>query len=188
LADGDDRRLFFALWPDERTREQLAALARELPAADGRASHPQDLHVTLAFLGVVSPARLDCVLAAADAVRGAPFWLQVDRVGFWPRPRILWCGPDAHPPALLGLVDALRRELKACGFVPERRPFQAHLTLARKARKTAGFGLERAVSWPVSDFVLAGSRPGDPAPRYRVIGRWPLESAGGARAPGGLMT
>lgn len=176
MAEAGDQRLFFALWPDERTRAGLAALAGRVPGADGRATHPEDLHVTLAFLGVVAPDRLDCVLAAADAVRGEPFTLAVDRVGFWPRPRILWCGPEEHPPALPGLVAALQRGLGDCGFPPEKRPFRAHVTLARKARKTGALELERPVPWPVSEFVLAGSRPGDPAPRYRILRRWPLDA------------
>ncbi|MGD2081828.1 MAG: RNA 2',3'-cyclic phosphodiesterase [Chromatiales bacterium] len=174
MAEADDQRLFFALWPDDATRERLAGLARAIPGAEGRATHPQDLHLTLVFLGAVSADRLGCVTAAADAVRGEPFTLRIDRVGFWPRPRILWCGPHEHPPALPGLVTALQARLKDCGFAPEERAFQAHVTLARKARRTGGAELARPVTWPVSDLVLAGSRPGNPPPRYRVLRRWAL--------------
>ena len=176
MAEPGERRLFFALWPDERTRAGLAASVGEVRGADGRASAPEDLHITLAFLGAVSPERLDCVVCAAERVRGEPFTLEVDRVGFWPRPRILWCGPTEHPPALLGLVASLQWGLKDCGFAPERRPFQAHVTLARNARKTGRVALQRPVRWPVSEFVLAGSRPDDAPPRYRIIGRWPLRT------------
>ena len=56
----ETRRLFFALWPDEATRERMAALLKALRGARGRAVKAEKLHVTLAFIGtnlmeIVSP-------------------------------------------------------------------------------------------------------------------------------------
>ncbi len=171
MADG---RHFLALWPDERVRERLAAEARR--AADrGRRHHPLDLHLTLVFLGGISEAQLRCVEAAAAAVRGRGFTLWIDGIGYWHRPRILWAGPSQMPEALSQLVFDLQNGLKACGFEPERRRYQPHVTLFRKAAGGEPQVIEPAIEWPVSEFVLATSGGGAPgAPRYRVLDRWGL--------------
>jgi len=168
------QRLFFALWPDTTVRSGLAGLAGSIQGHGGRSTHPEDIHLTLVFLGDVREDRFDCVTEAADGVAAPAFDLSLGRVGYWPRPRVLWCGCDPAPEPLLALVDGLQQPLRACGFRPERRAFQAHLTLVRKAHKLAGFALEQPIAWPVSEFVLAGSEPGGPPPRYRILRRWPL--------------
>ncbi len=169
-------RLFFALWPGPAERAALDRLQRGLPRRGGRPTHPEDLHLTLAFLGEVTPGQRTCCEAAADAVYSPPFTLHLDCVGHWPRPRILWCGARQAPAQLLALVGDLTGRLHPCGFPGERRPYAAHLTLARQV---AGFdGPPKAVAewslgWPVTGFVLAAGRDGPP-PRYRVLRRWGL--------------
>jgi 2'-5' RNA ligase len=49
-------RWFFGLWPDPATAQTLAAQARSLIPPGARAAHPLDLHLTLRFLGELSPA------------------------------------------------------------------------------------------------------------------------------------
>lgn len=171
-------RLFFALWPGEAERAALVALQRELLSWGGRPTNGEDLHLTLAFLGEVSIERRACCEAAADAVRGAPFNLNLTSIGFWPRPRILWCGAQSAPPPLLAVVESLTEGLRRCGFPGERRPYAAHITLARKVAALGSVGSSAAwrLDWPVTGFVLAASREGLP-PRYRVLRRWPFETA-----------
>jgi 2'-5' RNA ligase len=170
----DLRRLFLALWPDEAVRRDLIQVREWLEGFNGLPMHPEDLHVTLVFLGAVAAQRQACVEATADAIRARPFELSVDRFGFWPRPRILWCGPGETPDALGQLVRDLQKGLEGCGFQPERRPFAAHVTLARKAREIPCPELERPVLWPVREFVLVASRPGGNPPRYEVLRSWML--------------
>jgi len=170
-------RLFFALWPGETERADLVRLQRALPCRGGRTTHPQDLHLTLAFLGEVPPERRPCCEAAADGIHARPFALRLDRVGYWPRPRILWCGSQVAPPPLLALVVSLTEALRPCGFAPERRPYAVHVTLARKASAFNGKGAaEWNLDWPVSGFVLAASTEGPP-PRYRILRRWAFDTA-----------
>jgi 2'-5' RNA ligase len=169
-----DERLFFALWPDARVRRGLLGIRDGLPGFRGRPTHPEDMHITLVFLGQVEPERRACVERAVAAVRGRPFELQIDQVGFWGRPRILWCGPGSVPDELQRLVGELKAVLADCGFEPERRPYAAHVTLARKARPVRFQELERPLSWPVGEFVLVASGRGGEPPRYRVLKRWRL--------------
>jgi RNA 2',3'-cyclic 3'-phosphodiesterase len=177
MADG---RHFFALWPEESVREGLMAAARRTDRR-GSVQHPADLHMTLVFLGLISDGQLRGIEAVADAIRGKAFTLQIDGLGYWSRPRILWAGPRQTPEPLSQLVFDLQNGLKACGFEPEKRPYQPHVTLYRKAMHAQAMVIEPAIEWPVSEFVLATSGGGAPGePRYRVLQRWPLESQNGS--------
>lgn len=166
-------RFFFALWPGEEQRLALVDARRALPSYGGRDVHPQDLHLTLFFLGEIDAGQRVCAEAAAQGVRAAPFMLTLDHIGSFPRAGILWCGADASPQPLLMLVRSLGEGLRRCGFRPERRPYVPHATLARKARPLSARALETPISWPVDEFVLALGREGG-APRYSMLGRWPL--------------
>jgi len=169
-------RLFFALWPDPGVRRQLAQLARRHRRPGGREHHPEDLHLTLAFLGPLTPEQAACARQAAGRIHSDPFELTLDRLGYWPRPRVLWCGPSHSPAALKGLVSGLWGELgAACGLVPETRPYKPHVTLVRKQRQPAAGPLQPSIEWSAREFVLATSGGGPPrGPRYRVLARWPL--------------
>jgi 2'-5' RNA ligase len=168
------QRLFFALWPDADTRAALHALQREPGPASGRPVHPEDIHQTLVFLGQVEAGRLPCVLAAADQVRASAVTLELTRLGYWRGPRVAWAAPAETPPDLLDLVDQLWGGLAVCGFDRETRPFQSHVTLARKARSFPTATLERPIPWKVRDFVLVTSLSVPEPPRYQVLQRWPL--------------
>ena len=61
-------RLFFALWPDSRTRAAIAALAGQVAAqTGGRATAPDNVHLTLAFLGAQPRDSVAALAAAATA-------------------------------------------------------------------------------------------------------------------------
>jgi 2'-5' RNA ligase len=168
------QKLFFALWPDKRVREELLGISGSLPTHGGRAPHPQDLHITLVFLGMVTGDRYPCVTQVADGIENDSFSLCIDQVGYWRKPRILWCGLRETPPALGNLVSNLQLGLKDCGFQPEKRAYSPHVTLARKSRYVEGFRLERPFRWYPAEFVLAASGSGAEPPRYRILRRWPL--------------
>lgn len=110
--------------------KSLAAMRRPVAAV-----LPDNLHVTLKFLGDTSRSRLDAIQQAiAAAVIGqSPFTLRVGPLGAFPnadRPSVVWAGlADAEP--LTALVERLETSLGSLGFSREPRPFQPHLTLAR---------------------------------------------------------
>ena len=170
-------RLFFALWPSERQRRSLERLQQGLTVHRGRPVHPQDIHATLVFLGQVDGERRACVEHAAGrvAARGqaGPFELVLDRIGCFPRARVVWCGAEFCPGQLAELVSLLNGELEGCGLVPDRRPYRPHVTLFRKAAPLRADALDPPVRWPADSFVLAGAREGPP-PRYRILRRWSL--------------
>jgi len=168
-------RLFFALWPERKVRDKLARLARSLNNGNGRIHNPHDLHITLVFLGQVEASRLPCVHDVADNIVSSPFTLQMDGIGHWPRPRILWCGPSGQPEALQRLVKDLQQGLQDCGFEPETRRYTPHVTLQRKVRHAEAGVIDNPIEWPAKEFVLAASGGGAPdQPRYRILHRWSL--------------
>ena len=129
------QRLFFALWPDGDTQSALAQLAKaRLRSGSGRLIVAQNLHMTLAFLGPVDAGMRKCAERAAASLRAPAFELEFRRLGYWPRPRVLWSAPERTPEGLTMLESTLRNALAACGHEPESRPFRAHITLARKVR------------------------------------------------------
>lgn len=175
------RRLFLALWPEAVERRQMADLAASV--AGRRRVRDANLHLTLAFLGATDPARLAAYEAALADLAVPALELVLDRYGYWPAPQILWLGSSGTPPELYELVADLHRRLRGCGFVPERRAFQAHITLARKF---PGPAPERPpvapVRWPIGEVVLVESLAGKGGSDYRVLRRWP-----GARLGAGSM-
>lgn len=163
------QRLFFALWPDAGVRERLAAYARAAQArCGGRMMRPQNLHLTLAFLGDTDPARLEALRAAAAKVVPQRFELEVDRAEYWRHNRIVWAGAAAVPVELARMTDELRAALDAAGFRYDGKPFVPHVTLLRDAHAAALPPFE-PLRWPAEVFVLARS---DPGRDYATVGEW----------------
>ena len=172
-SEPERRRVFFALWPDEGTREALVSASRPaVQRSAGRATPRANLHVTLAFLGAVSEAEL----ARVRQISPPPverFVLSIDTLGFRKRARLLWAAPDAVPPALLELESSLWSELAELEIPRERRPYLPHVTLARRARHVSD--TLTPVHWPVPEFVLVASTPGPRSSVYRILETWPLK-------------
>ena len=169
-------RLFFALWPTEALRRALAGrVAALVPPGAGRAQRPDQLHLTLEFLGSVPAARLPDLREASAAVHGEPFELVLDALEYWRRPRVLCMVARELPPALVALVQSLRNELASRGFESECRPYRAHLTLARKVGKPPGPAAVDPVHWPATDFALVESVTERAGSIYRPLGAWSLQ-------------
>ncbi|QSA97139.1 RNA 2',3'-cyclic phosphodiesterase [Methylococcus sp. EFPC2] len=170
------RRLFFAVWPEESTRAALSALVRRLkPDIDGRWMPPETWHLTLAFLGSVEAERVAEARACGDAVRGEAGRLKLDRVEYWRRPDVLCLTSSLGSAALEGLAVSLADVLRRADFRLEKRPFKAHLTLARKLRRLPQeLPQSEPVSWPYRSFGLVESVPADKGSCYQTLHTWPL--------------
>ncbi|MCP4287442.1 MAG: RNA 2',3'-cyclic phosphodiesterase [Gammaproteobacteria bacterium] len=176
MNDKKITRLFLALWPDQVTRERLAGIQGQFSGRPGRFNHPQDLHITLVFLGPVAEERMSSVIDAVERVSLKPFSLSIDRVADWKRPRILWCGPTNTPPPLVQLVADLEKALSDCGFPPEKRRYTPHVTLVRKAPPIEAGQLKQPIVWSVDSMVLVCSGGQSPGPRYGVLKKWRMDS------------
>lgn len=169
------QRLFFALWPEPGLQERLHRLGgAAVRKGDGRRVAAEKLHLTLCFLGGVDGGTRRCLEGQAGTVQAPPFTLVLDRLGYFPRPRVVWLGASAVPEPLPSLVQQLRDGQRRCGLEPERRPFQAHLTLARKARRGPAVNEMEPLVWPVERFALVASRTLPEGAQYEVLREWPL--------------
>ena len=180
----DTPRVFFAVWPDADACALLASLARDCAArTGGRAALSSNLHLTLAFVGEVERSRVATLQAIglAACAAAAPFTLTLDRVGAFRKAGIAWVGASVLPPQLERVVRALNGELSCGGFPTERRPFQPHVTLARRCRKAASVELAAPIAWRVGRVVLNVSEPLRGGVRYRALAEWPLEGPGAER-------
>ncbi|HEY8539692.1 MAG TPA: RNA 2',3'-cyclic phosphodiesterase [Steroidobacteraceae bacterium] len=169
------RRLFFALWPSDDLREQIARAVEPLLA--GRRARPipaANLHMTLAFLGSVLETKLPDVMAAAREVTGAPFVLRLDRAESWRRAQVAWLPVDPMPPALSALVERLRFSLLARELEVDRKDFRAHVTIARNWRDRPLDARIGPFEWRVREFALVQSKTDPRGSEYFVLERWPL--------------
>ena len=166
------QRLFLALWPEDAERQSIADLAAQV--AGQQRVRDADLHLTLAFLGATSADRLAAYQAALANLPELELDLLLDRYGYWPRPRILWLGPSQTPPILYARVAELHRRLRDCGFIPEARAFQAHITLARRYPGPApAQSPVMPVRWLSREVALVESLREGAGTGYRVLRRWP---------------
>lgn len=132
MSFASPHRLFVALLPTEPARAAMAELADGLARA--RWTPPEQIHLTLRFIGDVSNEELQRVRDALAKVRVAPFPLGVEGVGFFPprgQPNVVWAGVGAVHPFMLRLRQQVDDRLLASGVPFELRPFAPHFTLGR---------------------------------------------------------
>lgn len=149
-------RLFTALDLTPEVANALRDLLELLqPAARLRWSRPENLHLTLKFIGEWPEEKLDDLRRALAAVAVQPVDVKLAGLGFFPNaraPRVFWVGIDA-PPEMAALAARIDRAIEPLGIAPEKRPYSPHLTLARIQEHTALNRLHEAIrSLPSTDF------------------------------------
>jgi 2'-5' RNA ligase len=171
-------RLFYALWPTPALRDALAAWARDHAPERSRPVHPDNLHLTLAYLGPLPEERLAAAHAVGAALRAAPVSFELARVEHWSRPRLLCAVPAAGPDPLDGLAMTLRGQLAARRLPVETRPFRSHVTLVRKVGgRRPNEALTPPFKWTAERFALVASQGTREGVRYRELVDWPLRAA-----------
>lgn len=174
-------RLFFALWPDPALRRALAAAtAAAASRAAGNRVPPANLHVTVAFLGMVPGRTLEHLVQIGEQGPWPRVWLDFDHVEYWPKPRVLVAMAMAVPEAGVQIVERLRDSLGRLGFEREARPWLPHLTLVRKVSRPPPRGEEMPIPRrPARDpgawkLALVESVTDPAGSRYTPVARWPL--------------
>jgi len=183
-------RIFCALEISEELREMLRVhIARlreiEIPSSW---SHPENLHLTLKFLGNVSRDTLERVSSAAARASADifPFEITVGTTGVFPKPRqarVLWVGVKDPTGNLALLQQRLESECAKEGFVREEREFRPHLTIARPrasrdVRKLANLHIEmgfKEISLPLKELLVFRSELGRGGSKYTVVSRHALK-------------
>lgn len=143
-------RLFVAAEPSEQVRRSaVSAIERLRERLDSaKASRglrwlpPENLHLTVWFLGEVSDARAEAVLDAMRPSLATPaFELHLAGFGAFPPsgpPRVLWMGVTRGLAELARAHEEVGERLQPWGFPPEGRAYSAHLTIARVKEQPHG--------------------------------------------------
>ena len=97
---------------------------------------PENLHLTLRFLGDTAGEQLPGLAVGLDALglRHRPFTLSVAGIGCFPnlrRPRVIWAGLQDAQERLGPLQQEVEEMVKGVGWPAESRSFRPHLTLGR---------------------------------------------------------
>ena len=161
-------RYFFAVWPPAETARALETWASGL---QGRVMPAEKIHLTLAFLGGVDPAK---AIAAAKRVEGNPHAIPIETAQYWRHNKIVWAGPNETPPMLKALVDTLHYQLFKAEYILERRPFAAHITLLRSAPPPGKLAPLPKLEWPVREFTLVNSASSSKGSTYDIVERFAL--------------
>lgn len=176
-------RLFVSIELPDDVKQALARLSGDVPGA--RWLGPDEMHLTVRFIGEVDGLVYEDVLAALDEVRVAPFDLALHGVGHFPprgEPKILWAGLERSD-ALRVLHDRVESALVRAGVEGEHRKFSPHVTLARlkgtPSRAVGSFlamnGLFRAEPFTVREFHLYSSSLGAKRAVHRCEASYALD-------------
>ena len=124
-----------------------ASLRKTLGPDLMRWTPPHNVHLTLKFLGDVSPANIDILkqMLTMESAQHSAFDMRVEGIGSFPtqkRPRVLWVGLNA-PAVLPSIVHGIETASARLGFPAEERGFSPHLTIARVRQNKSTAGLQK---------------------------------------------
>lgn len=107
----------------------------------------KNIHLTLKFLGDVSPTNVDMLAQMLNVEVGQHqiFEMNFRGLGAFPnpkRPRVIWIGIQA-PAGLEALQHGIEAAAATLGYPPEKRPFSPHLTIGRVKQKIGSAGMQK---------------------------------------------
>jgi 2'-5' RNA ligase len=134
-------RLFISVNFDEEVKRKFLDLqeAVRTQASRGNFSLPENLHLTLAFLGETEEVKFPAVRGVMEAIHSGPFELLFTRSGCFTHSRkeLWWIGAGDGEEGFSSLIDVRRQlceGLRAAGLAFDDRPFHAHVTLGREIK------------------------------------------------------
>jgi 2'-5' RNA ligase len=181
-------RLFIGIALPDDIRFQLSLLCSGLPNV--RWVPPENLHITLRFIGEVDGGVCQDIDASLAGVRAPRFALSLGGVGHFGNGgnvRVIWAGVEKAP-ALRHLRDKVESAVVRAGLAPDGQKFNPHITLARpkSAPPTAKLqeylaynNLFRTPQFEVTHFTLFQSFTGGEGSIYRAEHSYELSRAQG---------
>lgn len=181
-------RCFIAIDLSNEAKEELSRIQKEI---NGEAKlnklkfvEPQNLHLTLKFLGEISDAQVNKIKEALKSISFEKFSAMLGDIGIFPSPsyiRVVWiCLQPAQ--LLKELHDKIDSTLASSGFKKENR-FESHITLARvktiKDKKTFAKQLQtlkvEPIEFSINSFILKKSTLTKEGPIYADIVEFKLQ-------------
>ena len=121
---------------DEPVRKRMADMQSLLvrTRAHLKLVKPQNIHVTLRFLGNITPNMVEKIFEEMKRVQFTPFDVKINGIGAFPHlryPRVVWAGITEGADQLRDVFSQLEPRLRNLGFAPDTKGFSPHLTIAR---------------------------------------------------------
>ena len=126
------KRLFASLELPRSITQRLVELDPHLRGV--RWLEPEQMHLTLSFLGNVSAEIEEALKKHLEAIAWKAFFLPISGLGIFPgkgRPNVLWVGVGTGHPHLFQLHKRVQEAAIQAGLEPDLRSFHPHITLAR---------------------------------------------------------
>jgi 2'-5' RNA ligase len=178
-------RLFLGIPLAAEVIGELASTVARLRLDDDglRWTEPESWHVTLQFLGNAGREEYNCMVARLRELRVQSVPMRLEPLGFFDRSGILLAGVKVTPELLL-VQRRVTAATRLCGFVPDARPYQPHITLARSkgngqrqgiaALKTKIGRPQTFTGFVAEEFLLYESFLGPGGSRYEIRERFAL--------------
>jgi 2'-5' RNA ligase len=102
--------------------------------ADVKLVEPQNIHITVRFLGNITTEMIEKIFEEMKKVQFASFNVQIKGIGAFPNPhysRVVWAGITEGADQLKSVFSQLEPRLRRLGFTPDHKGFSPHLTIAR---------------------------------------------------------
>ena len=128
---------FLAFDIEDQTILRRLAKAQAMLAntgADLKQVKPQNIHLTVRFLGDIHPPMVDAIHEEMKQISFAPFQIELRGLGAFPKlsyPRVVWAGIRQGVEELKDVFEQLEPRLRGLGFKPDNKGFSPHLTIAR---------------------------------------------------------
>jgi 2'-5' RNA ligase len=187
-------RVFIAIDIDKVIKYDLGDLQKEMLGkvdiryGDAKWVNPNDMHLTLKFLGEIDDKQLVdvCKITKEVTDRHKHFDIEIGGVGSFggKSARVLWVGAGKESEKLAKLQDDLETQLAFAGWPEENRKFEGHLTLCRIKNPKAGVKLAQLTKeyenysldvMPVEAVCVYQSELMPKGPVYTLLGKYDLQ-------------
>lgn len=139
-------RLFIAINFGESIKDKIQDIIQETKKSSiqGRFVNNDHLHLTLEFIGEISPEEVNKIKNAMEQVISEPFTMKLSEIGYFKRQdgNVYWLGIEYNE-LLFKMQDRLHELLIDQGFKLESRAYKPHLTIGRKVKMEDDFKQER---------------------------------------------
>lgn len=182
-------RLFLAIAVPQDVQGHLVQARGRLEQALPKIAYtkPENLHLTLKFLGEVEPKRVDAITESLSRITTPRIELSASGIDCFPSRgpvRIVTAAMDGTLPPLRALVESIEQRCKFLGFEKEQRSYKPHVTLARArpvlSAKFRGLASDATLGlWPgptfaPSEFVLMNSELTPQGSTYTKVASFPI--------------
>jgi len=172
-------RVFISIDVPDKVKKELLKIQEKLPEFYGKKTEPENLHLTLKFLGDVNNERLSEIKKRLKQIKFKSFEAEIDRIGFFSPKfiKIIWL----H----MTNCDTLQKEIdeSLSGLFEKEKRFMSHMTIERvkevKDKKKFIEEMEKIkfpiIKFKVKTFRLKKSELTPEGPEYEIIEEYELD-------------